>query len=184
MDTVFAIFLLLCVYQLKHFLADYLLQGKYMLGKFKPGWDFLGPLTAHVGVHGLMTFGICGVFWLFFAQGMLFDDQALYAAGVALLDVSVHFVMDRIKASPKYMGRWKPLTGPQWLEAKKTVVELTSTLYPNFWQGPHGDNLLDQARAKLRGNRLFWWVLGFDQMVHHLTHYACIYAILKLAGAL
>lgn len=40
------LFILLILFQIKHFVADYLLQGEYMLGKFKPGWSFLKPLLS------------------------------------------------------------------------------------------------------------------------------------------
>jgi uncharacterized membrane protein len=89
------VFALLLVFQAKHFLADFPLQGRYMLGKFKPGWDFLSPLLAHVSVHGLMTLAIC-----------LYVRPALW--WLALVDMVAHFAMDRIKAGPKYLGRWKP----------------------------------------------------------------------------
>ena len=51
------LFVLLVLYQVKHFVADYPLQGTYMLGKFKKnGWVL--PLAAHCGVHALFTFAI------------------------------------------------------------------------------------------------------------------------------
>jgi hypothetical protein len=130
------LFILLIVYQLKHFLADFPLQGKYMLGKFKPGWDFLGPLLAHVGVHGAFTLLIATL------------CHNPYAPWIATFDMVVHFTMDRIKASPKYLGRFKPLTAKD---------------YPT------------STDVEKRSNTLFWWSLGLDQMVHHLTHYIIIY---------
>lgn len=120
------IMVLLVVYQIKHFLADYIFQGRYMLGKFKDkGWVL--PLSCHVAVHGIMTLMIALVY------GSLF----WVAVGVMVLDMVVHFVMDRVKASPKMLGR-----------------------FPS-------------------SQKEFWWSLGLDQMVHHLTHYAII-AILVL----
>ncbi len=53
------IFILLCIFQIKFFICDYVLQNKYMLGKFKSGWDFAPPLLAHAGVHGIGTLAIC-----------------------------------------------------------------------------------------------------------------------------
>ena len=35
------IYLLLVIYQIKHFLCDYPLQGKFMLGKFKGGLEWI-----------------------------------------------------------------------------------------------------------------------------------------------
>lgn len=50
------IFLLLIIFQVKHFLCDYPLQNSYMLRKFLPGRDFIMPLAAHAGVHAVCTF--------------------------------------------------------------------------------------------------------------------------------
>ncbi len=176
MNIVVPLFVLLVVYQLKHFLADYILQGEYMLGKFKPGWAFLMPLLAHVAVHSHFTF------WIAFASlagfmGIDFWTALNWATWIGLLDGFVHFYMDRLKASPKYMGRWKPVTAAEYMDCKSTI-EHTGTWY----DAQH--EVVVHAKARLRGNKLFWWALGFDQMVHHLTHYACIYFILHLAGRL
>jgi len=48
-------FILLVIYQLKHFVADFPLQREYMLRKIRPGWDFFLPLLLHCGVHGVGT---------------------------------------------------------------------------------------------------------------------------------
>ena len=153
------IFALLVIYQLKHFIADYPLQAnQYMLGKFKPGWDFLGPLSCHAAVHGVLT-------WMI-AIGMTHDIRL--AGTLMCFDATVHFCMDRIKAGPKYMGRWKPVTGKEYVELQEALRVF-----------PRGSVFADLAYRRLRSNTLFWWSLGFDQMVHHLTHYACIYVIVK-----
>ena len=125
--SMFELFALLAVFQAKHFVADFPLQGTWMLGKFRPGWDFVGPLAVHAGVHGAMTLAVA-----------LFVAPQLWWLG--LLDMLVHFTMDRIKAGPKYLGRWKP------------------------------------------DNKYFWWSLGLDQMVHHMTHYVCIYFLVTTHG--
>ena len=155
------VFFLLVLYQLKHFLADYPLQRPWMLGKFLPGWQFVVPLAAHCAVHGAMTFGIV----------FAFTHRPGLALALAAFDFSVHFVMDRVKADPKLMGRWKPLTAETYVDAQRTLA-----------YGSEDDiapkNRPSAARARLRGNRLFWDCLGVDQMVHHLTHYAIIAAVL------
>lgn len=133
------IFILLLVYQLKHFICDYPLQTKYMLGKFKSGYDWILPLFAHVAVHGLATFIIV----LFFKPSL--------ALQMAVLDMVVHFVMDRIKASPNMLGRFQALT-------KDTYVNATP--------------------EQLKSNVYFWYSLGLDQGVHHLTHYFIIWCII------
>ena len=172
------IFILLVVYQLKHFLADYIFQGEYMLGKFKPGWVFLRPLLAHVGVHAGMTFIIAVIAFQRLDPGMVVRAGVSYALCVAFFDAFVHFFMDRLKASPRYMGRWKPVTAAEYIDAK-SIIGQTS----DGWHRLH-PSVITEARKQLRGNRNFWWALGLDQAVHHLTHYVCIYFILKLAGVL
>lgn len=137
MTTIFG---LLLAFQVKHFLADYPLQGRYMLGKFREDRGFVLPLLAHVGVHAMGTFLITCSFGI---------AQAL---ALAVFDATVHFIMDRVKASKRYLGRFKPLTG----ETAPTAT-----------------------REQWRSNDRFWWSLGLDQGVHHLTHYAIIYWVLR-----
>lgn len=129
MATVFA---LLIAFQVKHFLADYPLQTRWMLGKFKrePN-EWVPPLTAHAFAHASLTAVIVGV------ASALLGKSVWLAWTLAIGDFVVHFIVDRIKASPDLLGRWKP----------------------------------DQPA--------FWWALGGDQMAHHLTHYAIIWALVS-----
>lgn len=90
-------FLLLVIYQFKHFIADFPLQREYMLRKTLPQWDFLLPLTMHCLVHAAGTLIIC----LIFAPGLYW---------LALFDFIVHFLMDRLKSGPKYLGRFNDLS--------------------------------------------------------------------------
>lgn len=118
------LFGLLIAFQLKHWTADYPLQGMYMLGKMKAeGWVL--PLLSHTLVHGGFTLII-----------VLLVSPTLW--WLAVVDIAVHFIVDRIKASPKLLNRWGP-------------------------DKPY-----------------FWWTLGLDQMMHHLTHYFIIYKIVTL----
>ena len=124
--TINEIFILLVVFQIKHFLADYLLQTSYMLGKLnKERWIL--PLLAHTAVHAFSTLAIL----LVFAPSLWY---------LSILDGVVHLIMDRIKASPNLLNRWGP-------------------------DKPY-----------------FWWVLGLDQTIHHLTHYIVIYLIIRFSS--
>ena len=128
------LFILLFLFQLKHFIADYPLQTSYMLGKLnKTNWIL--PLTAHASVHALFTFTIA-----FVALDSLsyLPDTVLFSVLLALFDFTIHFTVDRIKASPNLLGRFSP-------------------------DKPY-----------------FWWALGWDQMMHHLTHYIIIAIIIAL----
>ncbi len=170
------IVLLLVLYQLKHFLADYPLQVPWMLGKFKPGWEFLGPLAAHAAVHGWFTFTIT----------MFFNPKYWW---LCFVDFSLHFLMDRIKASPKYMGRWKALSSYEYVSAHKKEEDLFLLTQQNQRHRVWNDMAFETAKnykkvylenaKKFRDNKLFWWALGFDQMFHHLTHYFIIWMLVK-----
>ena len=139
------ILILLVAFQVKHFLCDFPFQTPYMLGKFKEkGW--FAPLALHAWTHAVVTFFICG---------LVSRAPTKYVLVLMAFDFVVHFVMDRIKASPSMLGRYKALTAKE---------------YP------------DATVAQKNGNTLFWWSLGLDQMVHHLTHYVIIYQTIRLMG--
>lgn len=93
----FTLFLLLVIFQLKHFLADFPLQNTYMLGKMqRTNWS--KPLLAHVSVHSLFTFVIT----------LVFTRDYELALTLATTDLIIHFIVDRIKASPSIGGRFTP----------------------------------------------------------------------------
>lgn len=117
------IFVLLVVFQIKHFIADFPLQFPYMLRKFSPHWDFVLPLSLHSAVHAFMTLAIC----------LVYSPRLWW---LAVVDFVVHFVMDRIKSGPRYLGRYN---------------DIRTTSY--------------------------WVALGFDQMVHHLTHIYIVWVL-------
>lgn len=87
-------FQLLVLFQFKHFIADFPLQREYMLKKFLPGWAFFIPLSTHCFVHALLTFAI-----------VVAVDVNLW--WLAIVDFITHFIMDRIKSGPKYLGRFQ-----------------------------------------------------------------------------
>lgn len=158
---------LLVCFQIKHFLADYPLQSPdFFIGKFRPDWKFIWPLFVHCFIHAIATDIIC----------LWFGASDKLALQLALFNGSVHFLMDRAKASPRYLGRWKPLTGEQWkvaTEAKLAIQKEESEI------GHEVISLYNRAQTILRSNKLFWISLGFDQLVHHLTDIICIYWLMK-----
>lgn len=134
-----SIFLLLVIFQIKHYLADYPLQTPYMLRKFLPNWQFVLPLAAHSGVHALFTFLIA----------MLIKSEL--AIQLAFFDFAVHFTVDRIKADPGLLGRFKALSAKEFPTA---------------------------TEEQKKHNNYFWFALGADQFMHHITHYIIIYFLL------
>ena len=95
------VFLLLGLFQLKHYVADYVLQNRYMLGKFDAGWTFALPLATHVAVHAALTFIIC----------VAFEPSMWW---LSLVDGISHFFIDRVKASPRMLGRFDRTQAPYW----------------------------------------------------------------------
>ena len=118
-------FILFVLYQVKHYIADFPLQREYMLRKTNPHWDFALPLALHCGVHSLGTLLITLIF-------------APTCWWLTIVDFVLHFITDRLKSGPRYLGRFNDLSKPG-----------------------------------------FWNVLGFDQMVHHLTHIYFIYVMVQ-----
>lgn len=108
-------FLLLAVAMAgKHYLADYVLQTGWMARRKERPAGWVAPLVAHALCHAGLTLLIA-----------LLVAPALW--WLALLDLGVHFAVDRTKAKLAGHAGWTP----------------------------------DQAR--------FWWLFGFDQMLHQLT---------------
>jgi hypothetical protein len=87
---------LLIFFQVKHFFADFVFQNVWMLQKSRAGWDFVPPLAIHCGVHALLTLAAA-----------LYVNPAYW--WLAVLDFVIHFVMDRIKAGPRYLGRFQDI---------------------------------------------------------------------------
>lgn len=96
-----------------------------MLKKVSPGWDFFLPLLSHSLVHGVFSLAI-----------ILFVRPSYW--WLSLIDLIVHFLMDRIKAGPRYLGRFN-----------------------------------DKNRSS------YWNSLGFDQMIHHLTHIGIVWILIQ-----
>ncbi len=154
----FHVFILMFVFDLKHFLADYPLQNSYMLRKFgKEASVWVMPLVAHAGVHALMTMAILGVYSVlitFYELGTIHPQRVI---ALGMVDFVIHFVMDRIKASPNMLGRFRSLS-PK--EMQKAISGLRSKQ----------QNVRFASRRNIKMNRNFWWSLGFDQMVHGMTN--------------
>lgn len=75
----------------KHFVADFPLQTKFMLRKGnQKDWEL--PLLSHAGVHAGLTYLVLAAF-------ALFTEASLYAAVlIAVLDGWSHFLIDYVKA--------------------------------------------------------------------------------------
>lgn len=173
------IFILLVVFQVKHFLADFPFQTQYQLKKFLPklglfelnnGWFW--PLASHASTHALFTFVISIV--------VLFKTPAglKYATLLALMDFIIHFIVDRIKASPFLLGRYKVLDGLRFHalnESKKNYLRILKKK-----KDSNATKELIWIEDQFKGNKYFWWCLGLDQLSHHMTHYLIIYFLVTL----
>lgn len=136
-DVIF-IFVLLVLFQIKHLVIDFIVQlnDASSIKKFNcKGWFF--PLLRHAGDHAIGTAIIALIVFSFYS-GTLSLWCVFWAIKLGLLDLIIHFTMDRIKASPYMLGKFK---------------------YPS---------------------KEYFYSLGVDQTVHHLTHYlliAILYAL-------
>lgn len=148
-----------------------------MLGKFKDGLLWILPLAAHVAVHGLFTFTIAMFYTSFFA-----------AIGLAFMDMFIHFIMDRVKASPYMLGKFKALSGDEfkYINERRNELDDEVRAMMDDSQTPPTDLLkklgernyfISDSASRIKGNRWFWICLGFDQMIHHLTDLLVAYII-------
>jgi hypothetical protein len=177
------IWILLVIMQFKHFIADYPLQGKYMLGKFKEtGW--VKPLAAHCAVHYLFTLVISFV-TLMYANSFSQVPSSLVTLflvsnALGFLDFTIHFIMDRIKASPKLLGKYKALSQNEFKALLTEQAELKKI--KDFTNKHALDTAMYniKARNKFKENTYFWYSLGLDQMVHHLTDLLIVFLLVKM----
>lgn len=159
-----SIFILLIVFQIKHFIADYPLQNKYMLGKFKGGYSWILPLTAHAGVHFLFTLVIV----------LCYNQEISLALLLGLLDFVLHFCMDRLKASPKLLGRFSALSKTEYVQIANEFESIKARP-PTL----ANSRIMQEYKDMVKSNTYFWWALGLDQMVHHLTNILIIYIMVS-----
>lgn len=149
---------ILALFELKHFLADYPFQNKWMLKKFSAGWEYVAPLSVHCLIHWAFTM-------------VILYNVAPHHTWLATVEFVIHFVMDRIKASPKLLGRYQALAKSEYRSAT------TCDAHPIRLASHCAQCWL--AEKNESSNKYFWWSLGFDQMVHHLNYLGIVYYITK-----
>ena len=122
---IWAMVALALLFTVKHYAADFVLQTSWIAhGKdARTGW--VAPLAIHVLIHGGLALAI-----------VLAVQPRLW--WLALVDMAVHFVVDRGKS---LVGRW------------------------GAWN-------VQSAR--------YWWLLGFDQLLHQATNIGLAAALLSL----
>ncbi len=105
------VFVLLVLFQFKHFIADYLLQFPYMYENkgIKGNWkQWVLPLVDHSGIHAILT--------LLIISAATTADIGVKAAA---FDFATHFVIDRWKATrgsnPSESKFWRELGIDQML---------------------------------------------------------------------
>lgn len=100
------VFTLLFMFEIKHFVCDFVGQNEYMLGKFKvTGWVL--PLSAHCVVNALGT----AIVVLVALKGTSWVLPII----AAMIEFVTHFFIDRWKASPNYGGKYKPTEKKFWI---------------------------------------------------------------------
>ena len=98
------IFFFLVLFQIKHFICDFPLQREYMLKKTLAGWEFIPPLALHCAVHAVFTLAIV----------LAVNPQLWW---LAIFDFGAHFIMDRLKSGPQYLGRFNDRDRPGFWNA-------------------------------------------------------------------
>lgn len=144
-----------------------------MLGKFKEWPDWVLPLLSHSAVHGAATYVIAYC---------VRPDTALW---LALFDLSTHFIVDRIKASPSLGGRFKALSSDEykfWAKSKAAFVPLRDKFEGDenaqkSYQVYKG--MVEAIDRRFKDNFYFWLFLGLDQAAHHLCHYFIIWQLVR-----
>lgn len=95
MNTTQMALIMMAAFTLKHYLCDFPLQTPYMLGKGKAGYEWIMPLLFHSSVHAIFSLGIIIAF-----------NHSEYV-WLALVELVIHFIIDRIKATYKLpVGLW------------------------------------------------------------------------------
>lgn len=98
----YELLILFCVFQVKHYLADFVFQTRYMLQKDAHDLSYLKPLLLHSFTHAILTTTI-----------VAFADYRLWWIGA--IDLVLHALVDRLKAAPKLLGRFNdPLKASYW----------------------------------------------------------------------
>jgi hypothetical protein len=97
--------LLCALFFVKHYLADWQFQTLWMVrGKRRDSLSFVWPLSAHAGMHGVLTL-LLALCWLgYHSKPLLFAVYAAYG------DFATHFIIDRAKALIEKMVA----TGKKW----------------------------------------------------------------------
>jgi len=90
-----SVYLMMVLFPVKHYVADFPMQTPYMLQKGKDGKAWILPLASHAMVHALFTLGII----------LIANPRFWY---LRALDFVLHFIVDRIKARYKLKpGTWE-----------------------------------------------------------------------------
>lgn len=93
------IFILLVVFQIKHYLADYPLQFSYMYTWKGMPTHWIAPLRDHAAVHAAMTLFITGVYIASKTPDMSTREAFAIIFAVSFFDGISHFIIDRWKAT-------------------------------------------------------------------------------------
>lgn len=147
----FTPFLICLVFSIKHFICDFPLQTEGMLKKFSlDPKEWIPALFMHSYVHFLGTFLVLFLFEVLFQTKHSVGTTLTFLFLVPTFNSVIHFIMDRIKASPNMLGQYKALSGKEFVYATQT---------------------------EKKSNWLFWQCLGIDQWVHSTTDILCAYAL-------
>ena len=139
MNDVSQIFVLLLAFQIKQLLCDYPIQPEFLLKRFQS--SSVNGLLLYSFFHGFFTLAICLI---------LTTASFPLAAGLALLDVGIDFVLGLTRSKSDLLARFRPLDLQEFTVA---------------------------SRKAKRQHRLYWIFFGIDQALHHMTHFSIVYIL-------
>lgn len=117
--------------EIKHLVADGLLQRPYHLGKFKEKFqDYAPAMLSHACINGI------GV-WLII---ILMTGDYNLALSLMSAEIILHWGIDRLKASKKLLGRWTYTQAMFWhmLMLDQMIHRLTYVMYVCISEGLWG----------------------------------------------
>lgn len=153
------VYIVIALFALKHFLASYPLQTSYTVkGLSSSGWFV--PMLARCGIQAGCTMLLTLGFW--YKMGASFNGMLLVS--VMAIDFVSHFLIDRMKVSPEFLGRFQ-VASPQ--ELAQMQIDYTSK----------DPGVVVAAQAESDSNKYFWWADGFCHLLYGVIGLTMAYLI-------
>jgi hypothetical protein len=153
------VYIVIALFALKHFLASYPLQCSYTVkGLGSSGW--FKPMLARCSIQSACTALLALGYWMKTGAGI----NVTLLVAVMGLDFVSHFLIDRMKVSPEFLGRYQ-VASPQ--ELAQMAVDYQSKDIA----------VVKAAQAESDSNKYFWWCDGLCHLLYGLVGLYMAYLI-------